>query len=177
MNILNIEIKARCRNPEQIENILLEEKARFVGTDHQIDTYFHTNDGRLKLREGKIETSLIQYNRIEKKGLKKSEVLLYKPQGDVTILKDILERNLGVKTIVDKKRKIFFIENVKFHLDNVIGLGEFVEIEAIDEYLQLSEDQLNAQCLKYIKLFKIREGDFIDKSYSDMIMEQKKSGK
>ncbi|MDX2442504.1 MAG: class IV adenylate cyclase [Bacteroidales bacterium] len=174
MNILNIEIKAWCENPEQIENILLEKKARYIGTDHQIDTYFHTTDGRLKLREGNIETSLIQYNRIETKGLKKSEVLLYKPQGDVTILKDILKRNLGVRTIVDKKRKIFFIENVKFHLDDVKGLGKFLEIEAIDESLQVSEDQLNAQCIKYIKLFKIREGDFIGKSYSDMILEQKK---
>ena len=35
---------------------------------------------------------------------------------------------------MDKKREIYFIHNVKFHIDNVKNLGTFIEIEAIDEY-------------------------------------------
>ncbi len=31
---------------------------KFAGTDHQIDTYFNTAKGRLKLREGNIEKAL-----------------------------------------------------------------------------------------------------------------------
>ncbi len=60
---------------------------------------------------------------------------------------------------------------MKFHLDNVKNLGTFIEIEAIDETLQIGEDQLNAQCNKYIKLLHIKKNDFIDRSYSDMILE------
>lgn len=171
MKILNIEIKAWCNNPGYIEKILLKRNARFVGIDHQIDTYFHSPDGRLKLREGNIEKSLIHYNRIETKDLKKSEVLLFKPQGETSALKKILEKNLGIKVVVDKERKIYFIDNVKFHLDTIDGLGTFVEIEAIDETLQLGEEKLKAQCQKYIELFRIRQNELIDRSYSDMVME------
>lgn len=171
MNVLNIEIKAWCGNPNYIEKILLQRNARFAGIDHQVDTYFHSPDGRLKLREGNIEKSLIQYNRIESKDLKKSEVLLFKPQGETTSLKKILEKTLGIKVVVDKERKIYFIDNVKFHLDTIDGLGSFVEIEAIDDTLQLGEEKLKAQCQKYIELFKIRQNELIDRSYSDMVLE------
>ena len=56
---LNIEIKAKCQVPEKIHQILRKKEAEFKGIDHQIDTYFNVNDGRLKLREGNIENHLI----------------------------------------------------------------------------------------------------------------------
>jgi len=169
MNILNIEIKASCNNPEIIEEILLKNNAKYIGEDHQIDTYFNTEKGRLKLREGKIENSLIWYNRIEIKGLKKSEVLLYKPNENIKSLKQILENTLKVWVIVDKTRKIFFIENVKFHIDKVKNLGNFIEIEAIDNIGSIGEEKLRKQCNKYIDLLKVDSSNFIDKSYSDLI--------
>jgi len=169
MNILNIEIKASCNNPEIIEEILLKNNAKYIGEDHQIDTYFTTEKGRLKLREGKIENSLILYNRIEIKGLKKSEVILYKPNENIKSLKQILENTLKVWVIVDKTRKIFFIENVKFHIDKVKNLGNFIEIEAIDNIGSIGEEKLRKQCNKYIDLLKVDYSNFIDKSYSDLI--------
>ena len=169
MNILNIEIKASCNNPEIIEEILLKNNAKYIGEDHQIDTYFTTEKGRLKLREGKIENSLILYNRIETKGLKKSEVILYKPNENIKSLKQILENTLKVWVIVDKTRKIFFIENVKFHIDKVKNLGSFIEIEAIDSSGSIGEEKLRKQCNKYIDLLKVDSSNFIDKSYSDLI--------
>jgi predicted adenylyl cyclase CyaB len=169
MNILNIEIKASCNNPEIIEEILLKNNAKYIGEDHQIDTYFNTEKGRLKLREGKIENSLILYNRIEIKGLKKSEVILYKPNENIKSLKQILENTLKVWVIVDKTRKIFFIENVKFHIDKVKYLGSFIEIEAIDNSGNIGEEKLRKQCNKYIDLLKVDSSNFIDKSYSDLI--------
>lgn len=47
-------------------------------TEHHIDTYFNTAKGRLKLREilGK-ESKLIDYNRENIQGSKKSDILLY----------------------------------------------------------------------------------------------------
>lgn len=169
MKILNIEIKASCSNPEIIEEILLENNAKYIGEDHQIDTYFNTKKGRLKLREGKIENSLILYNRIETKGLKKSEVILYKPKDDIKDLKQILVNTLKIWVIVDKTRKIFFIDNVKFHIDNVKNIGSFIEIEAIDKEGNIGEEKLKEQCTKYIKLLKVKSSDLIDKSYSDLI--------
>ena len=78
MNALNIEIKAKCSDLEKIRAILNSQQARFIGTDHQIDTYFKVNTGRLKLREGSIENALIHYNRPNQAGPKKSEIILPK---------------------------------------------------------------------------------------------------
>ena len=68
-----------------------------------------------------------------------------------------------------KAREIFFIENVKFHLDTVKGLGTFVEIEAIDRDGSIGQDKLLAQCEHYISLFGIKDEDLLEKSYSDMV--------
>lgn len=70
MEYLNVEIKARCRNPEFIRNYLRSKNAKFTGVDKQTDTYFEVSAGRLKLREGNIENNLIFYNRNNQAGPK-----------------------------------------------------------------------------------------------------------
>ena len=170
MNIIIKEIKAYCDNPEVIEKYLIENSATYKGIDHQIDTYFNVPNGRLKLRQGTIESNLIQYNRIEVKDIKKSEVKLFHAVNDQADLYEVLKSALGIKAVVDKKRKIFFIENVKFHIDEVAKLGSFVEIEAIGEKGVSDEEELQMQCDFYIKALKIKKADLIDASYSDLIM-------
>ncbi len=172
MNALNIEIKASCTDLEKIRNILNTRKARFVGIDHQIDTYFNVNHGRLKLREGNIENALIHYNRPNQSGPKKSEVLLYK-SAPHSSLKKTLTAALGVLTIIDKRRSIYFMDNVKFHLDEVENLGTFLEIEAIDTDGSKEEKQLKEQCEYYIQLFEIKKEDLVETSYSDLILSVK----
>lgn len=169
MNILNVEIKARATRPEQIEKKLMQMGARFLGVDHQIDTYFQVTSGRLKMREGNIENALIYYHRIETKDLKKSEVLLQKLGTENGGLKTILEKVHGIWKLVDKHRKIFFIENVKFHIDEVMSLGSFLEIEAIDQDGLLGEAKLREQCNYYIEQLDIDPSWFVDQSYSDMV--------
>ncbi|MBX7227931.1 MAG: class IV adenylate cyclase [Chitinophagales bacterium] len=165
----SIEIKAKCTHQEVIHELLTKHEAEFLGIDHQIDTYFKVPNGRLKLREGNIENFLIHYFRENKEGPKKSEITIFKnsPQSS---LKVILEKALGVLTIVDKTRRIYYIENVKFHLDTIEGLGSFVEIEALDKSGVLSEAQLEEQCRKYLRLFNIQDNHLISKSYSDMML-------
>lgn len=170
MKLTNIEIKAKCRNLEAIRNILKSGSAEFKGTDRQIDSYFKVNSGRLKLREGNIENSLIHYNREDKADAKESDVLLYKSTNN-QLLKELLIRALGVLVVVDKQREIYHIGNVKFHLDQVKGLGEFVEIEAIGDE-NANKDNLMKQCKFYINLFNIANKDLVKFSYSDMLLDQ-----
>lgn len=166
---LNIEIKARCTDSSHIEAFLLEHQADYRGEDHQVDTYFHTQNGRLKLREGNIEYSLIYYERPDQKGPKASEVILItQPPRE---LKQLLGKTNGVKVVVDKFRKIFFIENVKFHIDRVEGLGHFVEIEAIDTNGSIGKEKLLEQCNYYLQVFRIPEADLLTASYSDMLLQ------
>jgi adenylate cyclase class 2 len=169
MTILNFEFKARTSDLDGLEKKLLELNPVFIGMDHQIDTYFNVPTGRLKLREGNIENSLIYYERQNTADAKQSDVLLYKHSPDKT-LKDILIRTYGIKVIVEKKRKIYFIDTVKFHLDTIHGLGTFIEVEAIDKTGEIGIDQLKVQCNKYAKFFEIKDSDYIAVSYSDLIL-------
>lgn len=170
MSYINIEIKAKCFHPEKVEAFLLAAGAQFVGLDHQKDTYFQVPRGRLKLRQGNIEQSLIFYNRPDQEGPKQSDFFLSKiTEGPA--MEALLSNALGVKVVVDKFRKIFYINNVKFHLDEVPGLGSFVEIEAgnLADSAKTIED-LSNQCNYYMKAFDISEEDLIHNSYSDMLL-------
>ncbi len=169
MSPLNVEIKARCANPDRIRALLAELGADFKGADHQVDTYFNCPQGRLKLREGNIERALIHYHRPDQPGPKESHVTLYHPPRDPA-LKQALTNALGLLVVVEKTREIYFLDNVKFHIDDVAGLGSFVEIEAIDADGKLSPDTLHAQCRHYMDLFAIDPADLIDRSYNDMIL-------
>ena len=171
MSFINVEIKARSSNPEKIRKILEDNNARHIGLDNQIDTYFKIKDGRLKLREGNIENNLIYYNRPDREGPKQSEIILYKTRRD-SGLKEILFKSMDISVIVDKKRDIYLIDNVKFHIDEVIGLGNFVEIEAIDSEGIRNSEELLEQCRFYMKLLKINEDELISCSYSDFLLQQ-----
>jgi adenylate cyclase, class 2 len=173
MHRTNVEIKAKWNDHAEVRKILLSHSAEFKGTDHQVDTYFNVKNGRLKLREGKIENYLIHYLREDKEGPKQSNVLLYK-SGPGSALKDILRKSLGILTVVDKSREIYFIDNVKFHLDTVSDLGTFIEIEAIDSDGTITPEKLYEQCRMYMGLFKIEEENLISDSYSDMLLKHKK---
>ncbi len=75
--------------------------------------------------------------------------------------------------VVEKQREIYFIKNVKFHLDAVKDLGNFVEIEAIDRGGSIGKKQLYEQCVYYLQLFGISDNDLVSVSYSDLLMNQK----
>lgn len=166
---INIEIKAFSEDQDHIRNILKSRNADYKGTDHQIDTYFQIKHGRLKIREGNIENYLIFYNRENIDGPKQSNVNLYsiEPQSP---LKNILVQSLGVLTIVDKHREIYFIDNIKFHIDSVKDLGNFIEIEARDVDGTLGKETLSVQCQEYLELFQINNSSLITGSYSDLLL-------
>lgn len=171
---INFEFKATHNNIEEAEDILQQQSPLFVGEDHQIDTYFNVPKGRLKLREGTIEQSLIFYQRTDVAGAKQSDVILYQHAADAS-LKQILVQSLGVKTVVDKRRRIYFIGNVKFHFDTVLGLGTFVEVEAIDKDGSIGLVKLKEQCRHYQQLLGVKDEDFVAGSYSDLLLAKKSS--
>jgi predicted adenylyl cyclase CyaB len=170
MAFINIEIKAATQRTENIRQFLQQHDAEFKGVDEQTDTYFNVSHGRLKLRQGKIENNLIHYTRPNQLGPKQSDFDLVKVE-EGEALKGLLTKAMGVKIVVKKRREIYYIENVKFHLDSLEGLGNFVEIEAGNKTHPVSLEELHQQCDYYIKEFGIKDEDLIDKSYSDMLLE------
>ena len=58
---------------------------------------------------------------------------------------------------------------IRDSIDSVEGLGDFVEIEAIDTDGSISLAQLQQQCEAYMALFEINENHLLTHSYSDMM--------
>ncbi len=168
--MFDIEIKAVCNHQDHIRDYLKSKGARFGGIDEQRDIYFKTNNGRLKLRKGIIEGALVFYKRENVKGVKISEYSLYKSK-DPEALESILRETLGVLVEVVKTREMYFINNVKFNIDNVQGLGKFVEIEAMTEN---KDDfvRLKSTVQHYLDEFKILPKDIQSHSYSDLLLKK-----
>ncbi len=170
---LNIEIKARTTGHTRIRTYLKDHNADFKGLDHQIDTYFSVTKGRLKIREGNVESCLVYYNRDDRPGPKQCRyhIVQFKPGApEAARIKELLTVSLGILCVVDKKREIYFIDQVKFHLDTVDKLGTFFEIEAIDTG-GIGEETLRKQCQKYLSEIGIGDKQLVSVSYSDMILE------
>lgn len=164
-----IEIKARCSDPSKVRQLLHQQpNLQRIGTDAQVDTYFKIPSGRLKLREGNIENSLIYYDRENKKEAKKSEVTLYKPT-EVASLKAVLVAALPALIVVEKKREIYFIDHIKFHIDTLTDLGSFLEIEVIDATDAMDIIKMEEQCQFYMDLLNVQKEDLMTHSYSDML--------
>jgi predicted adenylyl cyclase CyaB len=172
MGSLSLEIKARCPDPNRIRKILIARGACFKGLDRQVDTYFRVPSGRLKLREGNIENALIYYKRADQKKSKKCDAMLFLCRKKNS-LKKLLTGALGVLTVVDKKREIYFIQNAKFHIDRVKRLGNFVEIEVFGRKGSSSVAKLRGQCESYRKLLGIRAQELVRDSYSDQLLRLK----
>ncbi len=174
MKVLNFEFKAFLRDATHIRAVLKRYHARFLGTDHQVDTYFRVPAGRLKIREGRIENSLIFYRRTNSARARRSavEMMLLPRRNSV---RAILSAALETLAVVDKRREIYFVGNVKIHLDHVRGLGPFVEVEAMTRTGDIRK--VRAQAAKFQKLFAIPSSDVVPLSYSDLILKKRKSGR
>ena len=167
MKHLNFEFKARLNNEQQVREALKRLDARFIGTDHQIDTYFRVPSGRLKVREGRLENALIFYRRANVRRARQAAVeMMLLPRRNS--LRAILARSLGTLAVVDKRREIYFVKNVKIHLDRVHRLGKFLEVEAISRTGDVKK--IRSQARQFQELFGITAKDIVAESYSDLIL-------
>jgi adenylate cyclase, class 2 len=127
----NLERKFRCRDLNAVRAVLPALGTRYGEIQLQTDTYFHARAGRLKLREIDGEpATLIAYDRPDAATAKLSAYHLV-PVADGTLLRIALTAALGERGVVRKRREIHHRRNVRIHLDEVEGLGTFVEFEAV----------------------------------------------
>jgi homotetrameric cytidine deaminase len=128
---VNVEIKARDPHPEATAARCVALAAVDHGVLEQRDTYFAGRRGRLKLREEKGSSAeLIAYRRPDATEPGEST---YVRAGvdDPGVVAEALDAALGATVVVVKRRRLFVWENVRIHLDDVEGLGSFIELEAL----------------------------------------------
>ncbi len=127
----NLEVKAVDPEPRRTLEAALALDVRDHGVLRQRDTYFHAVQGRLKLREAPpAQAELIAYARTDLEGPKVSSYRVV-PVADPAALTAALADALGVRVVVEKARRLLTWRNVRIHLDDVAGLGAFVELEAV----------------------------------------------
>ncbi len=97
----------------------------------QRDTFFCAPHGRLKLREIEGKPAyLIGYRRADACATRVSEYTLVSVP-EPGAMRQALADTLGVWLCVRKRREILLWDHVRIHLDEVAGLGSFVEFEAV----------------------------------------------
>jgi adenylate cyclase class IV len=127
----NLELKALDPEPGATLEAALALGAEDAGVLVQRDTYFHAVTGRLKLREiDGAPAELISYARADVSGPKVSHYRVV-PVFDPVALGAALADALGVRVVVEKRRRLLLWRDVRIHLDAVAGLGTFVEVEAV----------------------------------------------
>lgn len=127
----NIELKARVEDPAALREMALALNPHEVFVLEQVDTFFHCQNGRLKLRQfadGSAE--LIAYERSTVQGARQS-TYSRTPTADGEGLLQALTTSLGVKTVVRKRREVMLVGQSRIHLDRVESLGDFMEIEVV----------------------------------------------
>jgi predicted adenylyl cyclase CyaB len=73
-----------------------------------------------------------------------------------------------VRYVVSKRREIFLHENVRIHLDQVVGLGEFLELEAVVTSAD-QERESPARLAHLMRHFGILPEDLLPASYADLL--------
>jgi homotetrameric cytidine deaminase len=152
----NVELKARDPDPARTLERALAAGAEEQGVLRQRDTYFAVARGRLKLREEEPEgwpsrrggvreatapqtarspgsggATLIAYERPDEGAERVSGYRLV-PIAEPEPLRAALAAANGVAVVVDKRRQLLLWERtVRIHLEEVDGLGSFLEIEAV----------------------------------------------
>jgi homotetrameric cytidine deaminase len=166
----NVELKARDADPARTLERALAAGAEERGVLRQRDTYFAVGRGRLKLREEEPEgATLIAYERPDEGAERVSDYRLV-PIAEPGPLREALTAANGVAVVVDKRRRLLLWERtVRIHLDEVDGLGSFLEIEAVAEPgadLARERDQV----ARLRELLEIGDDALLAGSYADALM-------
>jgi homotetrameric cytidine deaminase len=163
---LNIELKATDPDPEATTGRMAALGATAHGVLVQRDTYFASRHGRLKLREqDDTGAELIAYQRGDALEAAESEYVLV-PAPDPAALSQALDRSLGTVVVVAKQRRLFLWENVRVHLDDVHGLGTFIEIEIVEP-----DERAPEQVARLRELLEIRDSALVAVGYADLLLD------
>lgn len=164
----NVEIKARVHDFDDLRNRaerISETPARVITQD---DKFFNVPLGRLKLRQLSPDSGqLIYYRRDDSKGPKVSDYLIYETS-DPHSLAAVLSQAMGLRGRVRKMRLLYMVGQTRVHLDDVEGLGKFVELEVVLSPDQTASDA-EAVARRLMKDLGIRQVDLLAGAYIDLL--------
>jgi predicted adenylyl cyclase CyaB len=164
----NIEIKAYARDFAEIRRRAEVLSSQPVNILPQEDTFFNTPQGRLKLRVlSGNQGQLIYYTRPDQEGPKRSDYHIFLTN-DPENLKRALELAYGIRGVVRKTRYLYLVGQTRVHLDDVEGLGQFMELEVVMQEGQSdAEGQVIAEDL--MARLGVEGSDLVEGAYMDLL--------
>jgi len=143
----NVELKAVDPDPPVTLAAALAAGAGDEGVLVQRDTYFEVPRGRLKLREEEGRgAQLVAYERPDDPAVRVSAYHLIDVPDPAAAIAGLTATHGPPRVVVAKRRHLLLLHNVRIHLDEVEGLGRFVELEAVvpeDGDLDLERDKVD----------------------------------
>lgn len=168
----NVEIKAQVVDPAALRARVEALAGPKVEQLEQEDTFFHTARGRLKLRHlGPDRGELIAYRRPDEAGPKVSEYRV-STTADPEGVRDLLADALGVLGVVRKHRDLYLLGRTRIHLDEVEGLGSFLELEVMLLPGE-AKDVGVAEADRLMHRLDIHPEDLVPEAYLDRILGSK----
>ncbi|HXX62176.1 MAG TPA: class IV adenylate cyclase [Bacteroidota bacterium] len=165
----NLELKARISSLDEALACARSCGATFQGILTQRDTYFRVGRGRLKLREfAEGGAELIFYERREDSPERWSHYTK-EPVGDGSSVGRVLSEAFGILAVVQKRRMLFLFRGARIHIDDVDGLGSFVEFEVPGE----ESPEVLATMRELRSAFGITDPMVLRNSYSDIVFAKK----
>jgi homotetrameric cytidine deaminase len=169
----NVELKASDPDPARTLELALKLGASDEGEISQRDTYFGGSRARVKLREQTPgEDELIAYRRPDGDDAKVSDYLRVEVT-DAAALKEALDAAYGTKVVVAKKRRLLLWENVRIHLDEVEGLGAYMELEGLVDGDDDGPARERVERLR--RELEIDDANLVAAGYSDLLLDSPKA--
>lgn len=164
----NIEIKAHARAFAEIKSRAAALSDTPCEIIEQEDTFFNSPQGRLKLRVlTDKRAQLIYYTRSDQSGPKRSDYQLFETSA-AEALKTVLSLAYGVRGVVRKTRYLYLAGQTRIHLDDVSGLGQFMELEVVMQPGQ-PDQQGQAIAEELMQKLGVTSADLLEGAYMDLI--------
>jgi predicted adenylyl cyclase CyaB len=133
--------------------------------------FFRSEDARLKLRIFAPDRGeLIRYQRENVAEARYSRYWIARTSDPQTLL-EILTHTLGRLGTVKKTRTLYLIGQTRVHIDQVEGLGDFLELEVVLQPGQ-KEEEGKRIAGELLREFKVRQQALIGEAYIDLLARQ-----
>jgi len=164
----NIEIKAAVHEFAAFQSRAEALSDTPVEVIPQVDTFFKVQRGRLKLRMlAPDRGQLIFYERPDQGGPKRSDYHMAETS-EPEALRRVLSLAYGIRGTVRKTRYLYTAGQTRIHLDDVQGLGQFMELEVVlrDGQSDADGQRIAADLMQRLA---VRASDLLDRAYIDLL--------
>jgi len=155
------ELKIRIHNYKKIEKMLKTLGWKFTEEINVVDTYFNPPKSEvLKITEDDKGNFLVNLKSIEGK----FQIVKYEKIDDVKKLKKELTDKNGIKCILKKKRRFWYLGNLMININLIEDVGEFLIVEGENLTPEIITEKLQ-----------IKNPEFITVSFDELKLQSQKN--